>query len=383
MYILSLHPEGSYFRTALVKCRKGEPEIIFLKEFENVGLLKKSVLQEVRYREKRLEVVSALSSDETFIRNFEFPMTQRRKVVKALPFQLESVLPFSNEGSTLLPVFNKKKRSTIVNLYSYRNEILAKHLVDINKVGFDPDLVSCVPLALMRFAERYLPEIKSLVIFHFTKEEKAYMVAIQNGMIVYSLVIKPDSIERAMESLLKKGLGFEGVLVTGVVHEIPKLSLPLLKTKLEAKILLYAIEIGLALEKMRKEEKRLQFRVGEFIPKRHLSRLKKRVGVYLGLTTLSSLLALGSINFMFAFKEKKLHERARYVAELQKEQDGFLNFDPAITLTEVNGVDGGLAIKFTSSTEEGAKEFASGLKALGAMALTKEADGYKITLQVE
>lgn len=379
MYILGLHPDGNQFRAALLNCQKGKSKIIFTKEFEDPAFLKKSLLKEANYREKQLEVVTALSSDEVFIRNFEFPMSQRKKVLEALPFQIESVLPFSQEGSTLLPQFYARKQSTAVTLYSFRNETLKRHLEELQPIGIDPDLVICVPAALLRFAEVNVAA-KNLVVLHLCKD-KAYMVTILQGSIVQSLSLRHDHLSRALEPLAKRG-DIEGILLTGISKDTP-LPLPLLQIDGDPKTLCYAIEIGLALERMKEAKNQLQFRVGSFVAKRQVARLKKRIGTYLALTTLSSLLAFATFFTIFLHKEREMQKRLAYVVALQKEQDDLFQTEPAITLIDTRRENGLFVIRFVSPTEEKAQEFSTSLQVLGKAKLTKDRDGYQITLPFE
>ena len=126
MYTLSIHPDGEYFKVALLSQRGRKMKIEFMKDLRkdiaDLNQLKKKIDGVTKGKEGLLEVISALGPNEVFMRRLELPLKRRRSVLKALPFQLEKVLPFSQEYSTTMPIIKKKNNGSIVELYSFLNE---------------------------------------------------------------------------------------------------------------------------------------------------------------------------------------------------------------------------------------------------------------------
>jgi len=385
MYVLGINPDGEYFKTALVKLKKGKLSIIFIQEFKkdstNLNFLKKKIVKETGYREDNVEVVSALGSEEIFIRHLELPFKNKKSILKALPFQMETLLPFNQEYATTIPLIKKKKKGSEVILYSFLNDSIEKHIETVKTFGFDPDWVTCVPTALLRFAKRFSPDTPSPLIFHFGWE-RSYIIYVQEGAVRKSLVIKvgfknfidavkkqnsdfagidfqfiKDEIKRTLSVNQTNGLLSEiiedlrrqfhrvmefisrkedttlidGILFTGYADIIklivssedgfsmPSIEIiPNLLYKKE-KTVLFAIELGLAFDTLEKDASTLQFRVGQFTATKQIEKVKKKTKMAAIFSVFCSFILFSSLTLKVIDKENSNRRRFNQIAAIAGE----------------------------------------------------------------
>lgn len=380
MHVLSINPDGDYFKVALLSLKKKKIKISLIQEYKkdivDLSQLKKEILDKTKGALGRLEIVSALSVDDIFIRNVKLPLKKRGAILKALPFQMETLLPFSKEDSTTISTIRKTKEGSSVRLYSYLNESMRSHLQEIKTLGFDPDYVSSVPVALHRFAEKFTETLDPFTIIHFGWE-KSLVVSIEGGEVFYSVsidsgfrdfidAIKVDypGLEEIDFAFIKREIGKGGVGEKGALNHVLEAlkkglrrvfeflarkkggrnentilfsgydeimqqivtnmegfsykNLPL-KPDLEfdkEQITSYAIEIGLALDGLAKDEKKLQLRVGQFTSPALYQQFKKKMRLYIGLSVLCSSIAFFTFSAIFLKRQALARERFNKIVAL-------------------------------------------------------------------
>jgi hypothetical protein len=381
MYVLGIHPDGEYFKVCLIKSVGSNSQIVFLQEFKkdilDLNQLKRRLLKESRYKTDSVVVVSALTPEEVFVKKLSFPFKRKRLVMKALPFQMEKLLPFSEEHvTTVAEIITKKKESDVV-LYTFFNETLQSHLQDIKTIGFESDRVSTVAAGLSRFKSFFAHDQKVATILYFGWE-KSYVVHVAESDVKYSLVVdvgfkmiidaaREDhpTIEDIEFDFIKSEIGkyFKKELLSGAVREVLEKfrkglfrSFEYIKKKeglehlavlhlgyngISEEILMnmtdissssieisphlefgrqqlrsYAIEIGLALDYSQKNEESLQFRTGEFASSKHVSRIKRKIKIFLGLSAICSAVALAAVTTVFIKKESLIRDRFNYIVTL-------------------------------------------------------------------
>ncbi len=382
MYILSIHPDGDYFKVALLSQKGKKMKIEFIndlrKEITDLNQLKRKIDAATKLKDDSVEVVSALGPEEVFSRQLELPLKRKRAVMKALPFQLESVLPFSQEHSTTLCMIKKRSKASLVHLYSFLNETMDEHIQNVRTFGFTPDWVSTVPRGLRRFVETFGAISGSCMVFHFGWA-RSYLVTIVDGDEVFSTTIsvglknfidalKDDlatseeislgilevEIEKSVRSketdteigrilfevqsqiyrnieFLKRQGSFaesQGVVFTGYVEIVRKISnwVEMFPSKIielvphleyETKeVSAYAIEIGLAIDCMERDDETLQLRVGRFVPKRLYTKVKKKMALVAALSCLTSVLALSAVISYHIKREVNLKERFMRIVQM-------------------------------------------------------------------
>lgn len=383
MYFLGIGPDGEYFKVALVKLKGRKLSLVLLQEFQkdllDLDQLKKKIAAETGVAADKIGCISALRPDEVFVRHIDLPFKSNNKIFKALPFQMETLLPFDEASAITVPLIQKEAKGSKITLFSFLKETLQKHVQEIGAFGFDPDVVTCIPMALHRFAKWYAEEAPSPLIFHFGWEN-SHVVYIQEGVLKKSLTIKigfkqlidavkmqyPSSTEidfqfikeelvrnaerknpsdrplqeiienfnkqihRVMEFLSRKeeiALS-QGILFTGYadviklfIPMIPELDRPQIEIALnllcpKEKTALFAIEIGLALDALAQDKSSLQFRLGSFIAKKEWDKLQSKVRRTVIASAICSVALFSSLAFTYVKKQESLKQRFNHVASL-------------------------------------------------------------------
>lgn len=382
MYVLSIHPDGEYFKVALLSLKNKKMKIEFIndlrKDIVDLNQLKRKIDTVTKQREDKVEVVSALGPDEVLTRTLELPLRKKRSVLKALPFQLESILPFSQELSTTLPVITKHAKSSKVKLYSFMNETMDNHIQNIKTFGFNPDWVTTVSSGLARFTQTFASESSDCLVFHFGWA-RSYLIALSNGEEIFSTTLQiglknfidalkedfPEVEEVSLDLLevqieesaknedsdtemsrvlfevqkqIYRVIEFvkrvdsekecEGVIFTGYTEIVKKITkwmeafpgeaidlIPHLEYETK-EIASYALEIGLALDSLQRDEKTIQLRVGRFLPRRMYEKVKRKAKVFFGMSCLTSALMLATMTSYFVKVEHGHKERFSRIVNL-------------------------------------------------------------------
>lgn len=117
-------------------------------------------------------VVSGLSGEDVLLRQVELPLKQRRKILAALPFALEGVLPASEAQVMVSPWrLEKTKRGCTVSLFvSWEDKVRSFVEMSTGK-GVFPDVIACAPLALFVVCKHLYPGEKEMIACHFGEGE--------------------------------------------------------------------------------------------------------------------------------------------------------------------------------------------------------------------
>jgi type IV pilus assembly protein PilM len=137
-------------------------------------------------KEEKLRIASGLSSEEMIFRSVEIPLKTRGKVLAALPFQLETLLPFAPEQTLICP-FQKSLsgKMTQVNVFATSKDSLALHAQRLSSAAAHPDKMTSTPLALYRLARLLYPECKDLLFFHFGSSSSS-CICLKGGDLILS-----------------------------------------------------------------------------------------------------------------------------------------------------------------------------------------------------
>lgn len=281
MRSLGLFIEGKSVKIAIVSKVKNQWTLEKIEEFDQ---LPTELLQE-----KNLHFVTGLATEDVIRREVALKLTSPSAVRKALPFQLESLLPFSLEETVVHPFFYPQSDKTDVVSFATTRLALKKHLNFFQEKQIDPDQVSCVPIALARFARFLFSEPCLSWVYKNTA------LAMENEKIVFSQCLEDQN---RLEAFLKNKFGH-------YFHIPPEL--PNLQNYSSDQLLAFAIPIGLALDGLSSNP--CQFRQNDFTSskkKKQLRQLKWGAGA----ACLCLTLAVGSIGeWILHSKEQKLKER--------------------------------------------------------------------------
>ncbi len=348
----------------------------FRKDLFDINQLKKRISIETGVAADCVEIASPLSSEDVFIRHIDLPIKNKRAILKILPSQIEPMLPFSQEHSITLPIIFIDGKKSCTTLYSCLNETIESHIQDISKLGFDSDCVSTVQTAILRFVGYFSNNVKSFVVFHFGWE-KSYLLYIRDKDVKQSGVIKiglknfinaiqleyPDSNEidfkilqkeilknsdpndcrkikkilndiktqsnRIIESFLKKESfdDIDGILYTGH-SDVATILNPVINDNLsqlididfhlefnKEQISSFAIEIGVALDFLEKDNHTLQFRTNQFVSNKYILKIKKKMKMFIVTSLLISAITFASIAPLLVKREFNIRDKFNKISQ--------------------------------------------------------------------
>lgn len=106
-------------------------------------------------KNKNIYLVTGLASDQVLRREVSLKLQKSSAILKALPFQLETLLPFDRQETVIYPILYSTAEGTDVVIFATTRSKIGHHL---QSVRVDPDQISCVPLALARFLRSLFPD---------------------------------------------------------------------------------------------------------------------------------------------------------------------------------------------------------------------------------
>ncbi len=303
MYTIGLSLEKEIFRIAVLKKEKKTIAVDLLESFpygqDNVKLF--YTLPPFQAG-KEVQVVSGLSGSDIFIRKLHLPLKEKRKILAALPFQLESLIPFASENPIVCPLLKKiNNQMTAVTLVATAESHLSSHIDALQEMDIKPDAVSSSAIALMRFANWQFPQERRILCFD-VQDQKISSVLVENRELVLSQTIHvaekqevAAELEKFSIYLKQKGAVEDHTpwLLTGKHDKVKEI----LKTIFPGQSLVlptpsfsqYAVPIGLALDRAAGDPWSVQFLQKTFTPKHTYEQRKKKIVHFLGFCTLATL----------------------------------------------------------------------------------------------
>ena len=131
-------------------------------------------------------LVSGIDGDKVLVRHIESPLKKKRALQKTLPFQLENLISFAFSETIVRPIYQVGKEKTKATFFVVSQKNLAKHLASFE--GLDPSWVSCLPMALYRFACFTRQDKEGYIIFHVGRKATE-IVSVAHGMVQHNLSI--------------------------------------------------------------------------------------------------------------------------------------------------------------------------------------------------
>ncbi|MCH9617775.1 MAG: hypothetical protein SP4CHLAM5_04420 [Chlamydiia bacterium] len=342
----------------------------FNKGTGNLDILKKNIGNDRAFFKQEIDVVTALPMHEVFIKKIIIPLANQGQVYKALELELSTDEDFLSGERFYVPKLVKMGDQTEVTLFAYTKESMERHLLSIESLGVDPDQVSSVSSAFTRFtAFCNLPsspyflfhlgwESSSIHFFYqgkiaeeasfslgfkhiidavqkdqlliatidMDKVQELFFTALEEkkGSFVRELFTKLDkSITRIQKFICDKDTRaneVEAIVFTGYSEFCRSLKdciaqidlkefIPTHQDYTPAQLSGYAIEIGLALDKIASDKQTLQLGGGFFTPKGQRLKSRKHAMRFAGGLALFSVVMFSSIYTFFSMKEAQLEKR--------------------------------------------------------------------------
>ncbi|HPE84989.1 MAG TPA: hypothetical protein PLO43_02275 [Chlamydiales bacterium] len=344
---IGLHIDGSAMHLALLKKRKGKVEIQSLKHTDT--------LISEPFLEKRIEMTTGLSCRDTLVRTIDIPLTKRKGVLEALPFQIEHQVPYPlNDliiNTSLHPI---DKTSTKAQIIASPKSKIAAHLKLLQDRGLSANWISSHAQALYRYCSHFYPNISNCIALFFGSKETSLISIIDHKLhtstsiaIGYSHFIDLWNSENPG----KKFPALHAEIFTDAKSEVHKLkkryfseldrcihfvkgrcktalhmnALPLgyfidffgadpiienpIQERCEIDKAPFAIGIGLALDTLCQDQQTIQFRQNNFTPSAHLAKLGKKLCYCFFLASLLAFFSLFLTNGLLHRREINLERK--------------------------------------------------------------------------
>lgn len=293
MFFLAIHSDQNVQKCALIRKAKNQLYIEHLRTIP-IDVKPLYILRPILYG-KSYELVTGLETQDLLLRTLTLKLKSKREILSVLPFQVENLFPHTKEDLLILPTLYPRKQEgeTEVFLLASTKTTLDKHLQTLAPLDVDPDIVSCVPLALFRFARHFLPEYPSLCLHHLGKTQSTFAI-IKEGKLQAAHTQNfgaddlcteggryAEEMERTIAYLQKKNPDIHHLLCVGSSKGAEKL-LPLFSPHFSildvktAELKEYAVPIGLCLDAAIGDTQSGQFRLKEMSSKKKTEKRKKQ-----------------------------------------------------------------------------------------------------------
>lgn len=268
MYALGIHIEGETLKVALLSKIKNKIHVEFTRSLPK-GVKPFDILEG-----KSATIVTGLEPLSMIRREVSLKLKNERAIIAALPFQVETLIPYPPEDTILIPRFYPD--NTV--LFATTRNLLRTHLAQIHTCGIDPDVVSATGAALARWGQWTFPDKKNLCLM-----QKGCCVLFSEEKI--EILQAYENVERTKAYVLTK---------------YPDAHFALVDEE-------YAIPIGLALDAMQKNG--LQFRQDKFSSQKMIRKKVRGKRLYIAACALLAL-GIGGVGFYKTAQiENQLKER--------------------------------------------------------------------------
>jgi hypothetical protein len=339
-------------------------------------------------------IVTGLHSKQFLIKQKKIEVKSKIHLKKAIPFQAESMSSLKIQDSIILPmVIKKEKKGFLTSFFISSKTSIQEHISYYKKYAFEPDYVSAIPMALVRFTKSALKSSSSCLIFHLG-ESLSHLVLMKDNLplfsytysfgttIIYDVLSKDLKNENNNAVDFAKNLNLKNINQNYYPHlykelqniqnqikktwffleekkEIPKdlfitgndeafLNLkeaffPKIENYLtieDYKLKKFAISIGLALDVAAPDDKTLQFRQEDLTPIKHIKKIGSFSLKFICSMILLSSLSLGLTNHFYNLKEKNLLNQLKQFistdAKILKKEP--LSIDAKVISSEIEAI---------------------------------------------
>ena len=258
------------------------------------------------------------------------PLVKQAAVRAALPFQIESHMPYPLDQLIVNTSLHQQGPDTTqARVIAAHQEKIRTHLDTLSNQELRPGWVSCYPQALFRFSRHYFPEINHCIVLFFGSEETSLIAIVDGALHIASsfAIGEKDFIqlwrkqypqdelpEDLSEIFARKNPALHSLKerfckeLDRSIHFINSKCKTALHDTLitlgqydqlfsseyfqqhdmqvhQSKHAVYAVAIGLALDTSVQNETSVQFLKGQFTPSTHLGRLGKKLCISLCMAT--------------------------------------------------------------------------------------------------
>ncbi len=193
-HTLGLELTSSYLKGAELGVRKKKPYLI--KTFQikldrtqpdtdNVKpLYKEDQSNQLIKLAKSALTVTVLDTSEVLVRKLDVDLIKEKDIDAVLDFQTEPMLPYPMEQGLIDRIIvEKQTEGTILTVVAARKDFISKHIEKWRSIEIEPELISCVPVALAEFSKYFCTSEVAHLITHIGDETTTFIIAKKGKLI--------------------------------------------------------------------------------------------------------------------------------------------------------------------------------------------------------
>jgi type IV pilus assembly protein PilM len=116
-------------------------------------------------------VSSFLEAHDVLLRRFTLPLTEKRKILATLPFQIESLVLAPHDSIVSVCMDPIAKKSSSVGVFITSQHLFSKHVKSLENKGLHTHFVGCAAASLFRFITWAFPKQKKGIVIHIGSQE--------------------------------------------------------------------------------------------------------------------------------------------------------------------------------------------------------------------
>lgn len=178
MKILGLDLDQTKINVTLLNKKKGKINFEEFRKFSSIEELDRYI--SLLSSKKDLYFISSIKTPDLLIKDIKIPFKKNKAVFQALPFQLESSLPYAINDAICQVQSKKTKEATLIKSFVITKKTLIKHLEELSPI--QPHFVSSEPSCLFRVS-KYLTNEESLLSIHLKERECIFCASLNNEII--------------------------------------------------------------------------------------------------------------------------------------------------------------------------------------------------------
>ncbi len=285
------------------------------KEGWKVESLQTMTLAETGKLSQQAILTTTLSSREILVKSLDLPLKKEKDIQNALPFQMESLLPYPMEKCVLdHQIVEKNAAKSRLTIFAVRKDHLGQHL---ESFPLNPDRVTAPSIALAALMDSFFRSDKPQIVVHTSKDEGLALLVHKKRVLASRSFAKEKfelEIQKAVLSLCAHPTAANIDSLTLLSEDNSYVSL--LEQATEKKVVLpdngpqfisYALAIGAALAGA--EEGGINFRQKEFISSRPWKRVRKPLITYFTAALLLFSAFFGLEKFVLHAREQRLIQK--------------------------------------------------------------------------
>lgn len=171
---------------------------------QQAALSIKETLANLGYDSETDQIIAVFPSDRLTSRVISFPFTKRKMILETLPFELETLVPFSAEDivSDFLSIGTTDDGSRILAVVAKKDDVEA--FLDIYATaGLDPDMVAPEPVCAGQEA-KYRPALKSGVDIYLNLKQYSGSITLAHGQRLISFHTACTGLKNGAEPLVSE-----------------------------------------------------------------------------------------------------------------------------------------------------------------------------------